>query len=121
MASPKKPKKSVAPKRPPAPIYGGNPKHQEPWQRGKKGSLCTKETMETAQGLLDASVEDGKRRFATDGERAFEGKEHAPNEWHGFPVGWKEVPETLRHRWQDEGRVRRAHIQKYWDDHTGQR
>jgi hypothetical protein len=103
------------------PIYGGNSKHQEPWQRGRKGSVCNKETTAQAQALLDASAIDGKQRFATDGERAYKGAEHAPSLWHGWPVGWKEVPDALRHRWLREGRVKRGSLAHYWHDHVGRR
>ena len=103
------------------PVYEGNEKHQEPWQRGRKGSMCTKETIAQAQGLLDTSVSSGKQRFATDGERAFRGAEHGPDRWHGWPVGWKEVPEKFRHQWLDEGLVKRASISRFWDAHTGGR
>jgi hypothetical protein len=101
------------------PIYGGNPKHQEPWQRGRKGSMCKTETIAQAQALLEKSLIDGKQRFATDGERAFKGAEHGPNQWHGWPVGWKEVPDMLRRQWIQEGRVKRNSVRLYWHDHTG--
>lgn len=34
---------------------------------------------------------------------------------HGYPVGWIRVPERLRRKWMDEGRVRRRDIRAHWD------
>jgi hypothetical protein len=81
--------------------------------------MCNKETIAQAQVLLSDSASDGKQRFATDGERAYKGAEHALNLWHGWPVGWKEVPDALRHQWLREGLVKRASLARYWHDHAG--
>lgn len=97
--------------------YGGNPKHQEPWQRGRKGSICHKNDLLKAQGLLNTSVLIGRNRWSTDGERAYSGKQDGHGEWHGYPVGWLEVPNDLRHQWQDSGRVRRRSIMRHWRRH----
>ena len=35
--------------------YESNPKHSESWQRGRRGSLCPKETRRIAKELLDGS------------------------------------------------------------------
>jgi hypothetical protein len=83
--------------------------------------MCKKETIAQAQDLLNESVINGKQRFATGGERAFKGAEHSPSQWHGWPVGWKEVPDALRHQWIQEDRVKRASLKRYWHDHVGQR
>jgi hypothetical protein len=99
--------------------YEPNPKHKEPWQAGRKGSLCPRQLVEPDRlRLLQASEPDptgGKARYSTDGERAFSAFEHSPGRWHGFPVGWKEVPESLRRRWRSEGRVNRRAIRKFWE------
>ena len=51
--------------------YEGNPKHKEPWQRGRKGSLCPKEiSVETARELLERSKKAGNKRFAVHNGRA---------------------------------------------------
>jgi hypothetical protein len=71
-----------------------------------------------AQGLLDVSETTGSmtaKRFATDGRSAFCGVQHSPGRWHGFPVGWKEVPGALRQKWLNEGRIRRSDVRTYWD------
>jgi len=67
--------------------------------------------------LLQASVLSGKKRYATDGERAFAGEEHATGVWHGWPVGWMEVDEKVRNTWVDEGRVKRSSVQRHWQKH----
>lgn len=95
--------------------YEGNPKHKEPWQRGRKGSLCPIEAGEVAQRLLDLSASwKGKRYSAYEG-RAFCGQEHAPGLWHGYPVGWKEVPDPLRTKWRKEGRISAREIRDFWE------
>mgnify|MGYP001573316294 CR=1 FL=1 len=96
--------------------YEANPKHKEPWQQGRKGSLCPKDLEGSDRDrLLLGSVEHGDKRFATDGARAFEAQEHTPGCWHGYPVGWKEVPETIRRRWVDEGCVKKQAIKRHWE------
>ena len=96
--------------------YEPNPKHKEPWQPGRKGSLCPSDLDETGRDqLLADSVRHGDKRFATDGERAFEAQEHTAGTWHGYPVGWKEVPENLRRVWVTEGRVKKRSIRRFWE------
>lgn len=96
--------------------YEPNPKHKEPWQHGRKGSLCPPDLEEAERdALLAGSVKHGDKRYATDGERAFEAQEHVAGVWHGYPVGWKEVPEALRRTWLDERRVKRQAIRRHWE------
>jgi len=83
-----------------------------------QGSLCLETDIARAQTLLDTSLPDKKHRYATDGERAFAGMEHAPNEWHGWPIGWKEVPEPLRRQWEHAGTVKRRHFARHWHQHV---
>jgi hypothetical protein len=48
--------------------------------------------------LLAASEVDPtgpRKRFTTDGHRAYCGHEHSPGCWHGFPVEWRHVPATI--------------------------
>ena len=63
------------------------------------------------------SVLVGKKRWATDGERAFSGKQDGHGKWHGYPVGWLEVPTAIRNEWQDAGRVKRRSITQHWRHH----
>jgi hypothetical protein len=98
------------------PTYDSNRKHKEPWQPGRKGSLCPNDmTPQVAQKLLEASDVHEERRFAVHDGRAYRGHEHEPGLWHGFPVGWKEVPPQLRIKWVNEHRVSRADVKRYWD------
>jgi len=39
---------------------------------------------------------------------------HSPGRWHGFPVGWKEVPEQLRRKFFDEYKVTKADLRRFW-------
>lgn len=103
-------------------IYEGavNDKHKHPWQRGRKGSLCpTHMAPGTPQQLLDQSEPTpGKDepRWSTDGTVAYAARRHLDDRWHGHPVGWKEVPESLRVGWVNEGRVSKRDVRRYWDD-----
>ena len=95
--------------------YESNPKHSEPWQRGRRGSLCPKEVRPIAEELLaDSELVESKRYAVHDG-RAYCAQEHRPGVWHGYPVGWKVVPPELRGRWRKQNRVRSRDIRQYWD------
>lgn len=95
--------------------YEGNAKHKEPWQRGRRGSLCPKEAPSLGQTLLVQSEAVDEKRYACHQGKAYCGKEHLPGRWHGWPVGWVEVPEKLRAQWLKDGKVKRQDIQRYWD------
>ncbi len=97
------------------PVYEPNEKHKLPWARGARGSLCPQVDAQALLNTSETTVQAPSKRFATDGCRAFCGQEHAPARWHGYPVGWKEVPEPLRQKWLNEGRVRRSDVRKFWD------
>jgi hypothetical protein len=100
--------------------YEANPKHKEPWQSGRKGSLCPTRIDEMQRdALFAASVAVGQIRYATDGEKAFAAQQHdaAADLWHGYPVGWKEVPESLRREWVHAGHVRRRCVRQHWEQH----
>ena len=103
--------------------YEPNDKHKKPWQPGRKGSLCSAVghdiTEEERSDLLNKSDPDplgSDKRYATDGRHAFCAQSHGPDVFHGYPVGWKEVPEQLRNAWIAAGRLRRNSIRRYWDD-----
>ena len=95
--------------------YDSNKKHSEPWQRGRRGSLCPKEVRGIAAELLDGSDPVGSRRYAVYDGRAYCAQEHRPGLWHGYPVGWKEVPPRLRIQWRKQKRVRSRDINQNWD------
>lgn len=94
--------------------YAPNPKHKEPWQPGRKGSLCPRELEASPEELLATSVLWGAKRYSTDGVRAFAAEEHDPGAWHGWPVGWVEVPEPIWREWVREGRVKKNDIRRHW-------
>lgn len=103
--------------------YDPNPKHKKPWQRGRKGSLCPDEIYESdAATMLQESELDGQKRYATHDGKAFCAQMHRnPLDdealWHGYPVGWKEVPEKIRREWCSAGKVKRRQIKQFWDHH----
>ncbi len=94
--------------------YEGNPKHKEPWQRGRRGSICLPEAHDRADELLESSELFGDKRYATFGDRAYCAQEHRQGAGHGYAVGWKEVPDSIRRRWVKQQIVRRQAIRKYW-------
>lgn len=97
--------------------YESNPKHSEPWQRGQKGSLCPKDIKAFVADLLAKSEQVGKQRFVVHEGKAYCGREHREGVWHGFPVGWMEVPAELRNRWRREGLVKKRDLDRYWEGH----
>jgi hypothetical protein len=93
--------------------YEPNPKHKEPWQRGARGSLCPPGV--DASALLAESEVDPSRpgkRFATDGERAYCGHEHAPGCWHGYPIEWRQVPTNVMRAWLASGQVTKRALRR---------
>ena len=86
--------------------YTPNPKHKEPWQPGRKGSMCPKDiTITRAKVMLSASFLHKQQRFAVDQGRVFIGKADNRGGWHGYPAGWREVPETVRQHFLKGGAV----------------
>ena len=97
--------------------YEGNPKHKQPWQRGRSGSPCPETVgLETARRLLSDSEESDGKRYAVHEGRAYCAQEHGADVWHGYPVGWRKVPENLRRIWLEQGRMRKRDVKKHWDD-----
>ena len=107
-------------------LYRGNPKHKEPWQRGRKGSLCPspKAMPELCpQALLDSSMEFENKRYATQDGIAFQALCEAKNNdednvlyWHGFPVGWSEVPSRILKDWLKKRKIKRNDVRKFWEN-----
>ena len=96
--------------------YERNDKHKQPWQRGRRGSLCPADMdLATAQNLLqDSEAVDGKRYAVHEG-RAYCAQEHGADVWHGYPVGWVEAPGSLLRRWLEQRRMRRRDVTIYWN------
>jgi hypothetical protein len=100
-------------------VYEGNQKHKAPWQPGRKGSLCPADlNADRARELLQTSILEGKKRYSTDKGRAFCAHQHdaVKNRWHGYPVGWKEVPATVRKQFMAAKAVTTREIKRYWED-----
>ena len=96
--------------------YECNPKHKQPWQHGCRGSLCPGDMgLATAQELLSDSEPAGRKRYAVHGGRAYCAQEHGANVWHGYPVGWVEVPKSLRSTWIAQGLLRKRDEKTYWN------
>ena len=96
--------------------YESNPKHSQPWQPGRRGSLCPPDIdREEAQAMLAGSEAVGARRYAARHGVAYRAQEHSRGVWHGHPVGWGRVPESLRRRWIRERRVRRRDVGRHWE------
>lgn len=92
--------------------YEPNPKHKPIPTPGRRGSICP--TSVDSPRLLADSVLHSRKRYATDGEFAFCGQCHdmARDLWHGYPVGWDEVPPTIVRKWIHEGVVQRRSIKR---------
>jgi hypothetical protein len=96
-------------------VYEPNDKHKLPWQRGRRGSLCPKSvSLDDAQRLLRTSVAEGSKRYATDGARAYCAQEHRTGLWHGYPVGWEEVPPGVRRELIEKHGVNRRDQLRFW-------
>ena len=100
-------------------VYESNAKHKAPWQAGRRGSLCPREvTAEQAQKLLSTSIPYGKKRYAVDDQgRPFCAQAHEPGRgrWHGYPVGWKEVPIEVQKTLRQKGLVSTRQLGKFWE------
>ena len=96
--------------------YESNPKHSDPWQRGRRGARCPSDIdAELAQQLLAASERSESKRYAVLEGRAFCAQQHGCDVWHGYPVGWVKVPVHIRQQWLSAGRLRRSEIKRNWD------
>ena len=97
-------------------VYEKNDKHKLPWQPGRRGSLCPKNLpLGFAQKLLgEESVLYNGSRWAVSSGRAFKAQPHLNGKWHGWPVGWMEVPQSLRERWRKEKKLRNRDERRYW-------
>src|SRR5947209_4390900 len=117
MADESKPEEAVGPAEESL-SYESNPKHSEPWQAGRKGWICPSEVRPLAAELLGDSELVGRQRYAVHDGQAYCAKEHRPGVWHGYPVGWREVPASLRNKWKREKRVTKRHLDRYWEGHS---
>lgn len=95
-------------------IYEPNAKHKPEPQPGRHGSICPRFEDGVAFDLLSAGLQVGKKRFASDGDRAFcaQCHDHGRDAWHGYPVTWAEVPPKVRHQLIKSGVVARRHVNR---------
>lgn len=63
------------------------------------------------------SVECEGKRYAVHEGRAYCAQEHAPKRWHGYPVGWVEVPPKLVRQLIQNGLLTKHERKKYWETH----
>ncbi len=92
--------------------YESNPKHSEPWQPGKRGTLCPEDVRSLAQDLLEQSELVGKKQYAVHERKVYCAQNTRDDIWHGYPVGWQEVPYKLRKKWLTEGRIKRSDLKR---------
>jgi hypothetical protein len=94
-----------------------NPKHKEPWQRGRRGSLCPRDLkLKDALKLLrEESILHDESRYAVFNGRAFKAAVNHEGVWHGWPVGWMEVPASLRNQWRSEKKVSNRELNRFWN------
>lgn len=98
--------------------YESNPKHSEPWQPGRKGSICDQVVRPHVLELLKSSELDGQKRYAVLMGRAYCAQEHQSGVWHGYPIGWIEVPCRIKSKWKDAGSVTKRDLKRYKESHT---
>lgn len=97
-------------------VYELNPKHKRMPSPGRKGSLCPIEA--NGPELLRSSDLIGNKRYATDGVNAYCAQRHDPGNdpsrelWHGYLIGWEEVPPLLVTQWVAEDKVQRRTIRR---------
>ena len=95
--------------------YERNPKHKS-WMQpfDPDAALCPKWSHEIAQTLLGESLPgpSGEPRFATRDGMAFAARTHRAGVWHGYPVPWSQVPESVREVMVANGKVTRRQIKK---------
>lgn len=95
-------------------VYIGNPKHKDPWQRGRRGSLCPPEiSQEDAQKMLSDSYLHGRHRYAVRAGVIYkaQGKD---GRWHGYPEAWRRVDCSIRNHFVKSKLVRKSDLSKHW-------
>jgi len=115
--------------------YRGSPKHKNRPSHGPKGTLCPEWTHATVQAGLatdpyqhpwpeteasrlfatSATAPDGaERRYATSRGIAFEAKPSNDGTWHGYPIPWESVPDTIVDQWVANGTIVRRTMKRHW-------
>ena len=109
--------------------YNGSPKHarggwgskypkwtheMEPANEGGDGGDADKHDWSAtlAQKLLEGSILDGKRRYATARNLPFCARSDNHGTWHGYPISWREVPESVKRAMIERGDVTMMDIKR---------
>jgi filamentous hemagglutinin len=96
--------------------YQGNPKHKEPWQPGRRGTLCPPDIiLGRARQLLEASVLQGRVRYSADKGRAMCARPDNAGHWHGYPIGWHYVPHDVIKELLARNAVAPREVRDYWE------
>ena len=96
-------------------LYEGNPKHRDPWQSGRRGTLCPRGiSVEQAQELLLDSIVHGGQRYAIKDGQLFAAKQHATGLWHAHPVGWSEAPQNVYAHFKNSELVSKRDLRRLW-------
>jgi hypothetical protein len=73
---------------------------------------------ETAQALLERSVPDPRdgssKRYAVHDGRGYCAVKTDDETYHGWPVGFLEVPPQIWQQWITEGQIYRSDVQRNW-------
>jgi len=113
--------------------YRGSSKHKNRHTDERKGTFCPEWTHRTPTGgfandvyahdwgkteaakLFASAVIDpsSKRRYATGNGIAFESKSTRDGTWHGYPIPWESVPQSIKDEWLDNGSITRRALRKY--------
>ena len=118
--------------------YKGSPRHKLWGPHGVGGSICPDWTHDVqsanedgndedsnkgdvdkhpwpetvAQTLLDKSIPDGKRRYATARSLPFCAQSDGHGTWHGYPISWREVPASVKRAMIERGDVTMRDIKR---------
>jgi hypothetical protein len=96
-------------------VYEGNPKHRDPWQRGRRGALCPRGiSAERAQELLLDSFARAGQRYAVQSGQLFAAKEHRTGLWHAHPVWWSDAPPDVFAHFRNSGLVSSRDLRRLW-------
>jgi hypothetical protein len=63
--------------------------------------------------LLD-SLEFGGARYAVHEGHLYEARDDGRGHWHGYPIGWVEVSESVRLHFTKSGLVKNRDLSRFW-------
>jgi hypothetical protein len=70
------------------------------------------------QSLLDNSLPCGEKRYAVYDGMPFAAQCHRREQdlWHGYPVGYNEVPESVWRQWLNQKLIAKRHLRRFRTD-----